>query len=97
MLRILFGAQETPENVKSQFKIFEHENGAITFQSLRKACHAMGEHFTDDQIKHMLCYHMLSIILSLDQWPYDMAHIILVAFSYANLLSNNNTDRRRRY
>ena len=56
LLRILFSAQETPENVKTQFKIFEHEKGAITFQSLRKACHAMGEHLSDDQIRHMLSY-----------------------------------------
>ena len=63
MLRILLSAQERPENVKSQFKLFEHEKGAITFQSLRKACHAMGEHLTDDQIRHMLCYQKLKTIL----------------------------------
>ena len=63
MLRILLSAQERPENVKSQFKLFEHEEGAITFQSLRKACHAMGEHLTDDQIRHMLCYQKLKAIL----------------------------------
>ena len=58
LLRILFSTQETPENVKTQFKIFEHEKGAITFQSLRKACHAMGEHLSDDQIRHMLSYQI---------------------------------------
>ena len=63
MLRILLSAQERPENVKSQFKLFEHEKGAITFQSLRKACHAMGEHLTDDQIRHMPCYQKLKAIL----------------------------------
>ena len=77
MLRILFSAQETPENVKSQFKLFEHEKGAITFQSLRKACHAIGEHLTDDQIQHMLCYQKAYCHTIWSIWydPYQMDHM----------------------
>ena len=90
MLRILFTAQETPENVKSQFKLFEHEKGAITFQSLRKACHAMGEHLTDDQIQHMLCYQKAYCHTICSTWygPYDGT------WSQIYFLSNYYIDRR---